>query len=184
MQNIRHTPRSRELQKGLLHVYTGNGKGKTTAALGLCMRAAGRGWNTLVVQFMKGMEYGELHAFEAVPQVCIEQYGRTGFVDKCHPDAEDPDRATRALGRARSALASGEFDMVVLDEVNVAIDFGLIALDEVLEALNRRARNTEAVCTGRYAPAALLEIADLVTEMKEIKHPYMQNIPGRRGVEF
>jgi cob(I)alamin adenosyltransferase len=172
------------MEKRLLHVYTGNGKGKTTAALGLCMRAAGRGWKALVVQFMKGMDYGELHAFASVPNVAIEQFGRTGFVDKCRPDPEDPARAARALDRARQALASGDFDLVVLDEVNVAIEFGLLQTGDVLDALKNRAPGTEAVCTGRYAPAALMDMADLVTDMREIKHPYMKDIPAREGIEF
>lgn len=172
------------MENRLLHVYTGNGKGKTTAALGLCMRAAGRGWKVLVVQFMKGMDYGELHAFESVPGVAIEQYGRSGFVDRCDPDPEDPGRAARALDRARDALACGDYDLVVLDEVNVAIDFGLLNCDAVLDALKNRSPRTEAVCTGRYAPDALVDLADLVTEMREIRHPYRDDIPARRGIEF
>lgn len=168
----------------LLQVYTGNGKGKTTAALGLCMRAAGRGMKALVVQFMKGMEYGELFSFERIPEVTIEQYGRNGFVDKCKPSHEDRELAARALERARGAVSSGEFDLVVLDELNVAIYFKLIALDDALEVLRGRNARTEVVCTGRYAPEAFLEMADLVTEMKEIRHPHSKNIPSRKGIEF
>jgi len=172
------------MEKRLLHIYTGNGKGKTTAALGLCMRAAGRGWSALVVQFMKGMDYGELNSFASVPGVAIEQYGREGFVDKCHPDSGDPGRAARALERARGALASGEYDLVVLDEVNVAIEFKLLRPVDVVAALQERHPRTEAVCTGRYAPDEILAIADLVTEMREIKHPYAQGIAAREGIEF
>jgi len=172
------------MEKRFLHVYTGSGKGKTTAALGLCMRAAGRGWNVLVVQFMKGMDYGELHAFEAVPRVAIEQYGRSGFVDRCNPDPEDPQRAARALNRAAEALASGQYDLVVLDEVNVAVNFGLIDCDAVIRALQARSPRTEAVCTGRFAPDALVAIADLVTDMREVRHPFARNVPAREGVEF
>jgi cob(I)alamin adenosyltransferase len=173
-----------ETKQRLLQVYTGNGKGKTTAALGLCMRAAGRGWRCLVIQFMKGLEYGELFSFENVPLVTIEQYGAKGFVDKCGPSPEDKSLAATAMKRATEAFASAEFDMVVLDEVNVAIDFGLVKLDDVIELLSSKPEGVEVVCTGRYAPQQIIDMADLVTEMTEVRHPFRNNIPARKGIEF
>ena len=170
--------------KRLLQVYTGNGKGKTTAALGLSMRAAGRGWKVLIIQFMKGMEYGELFSFGPLENVAIEQYGSKGFVDKCAPSPEDKGLAARALDRARETVRSGDYDMIILDEINVTVDFGLVELADVLELLESRPDTTEVVCTGRYAPQEIMDMADLVTEMKEIKHPYANDIPARKGVEF
>lgn len=172
------------MKKGLLQVYTGDGKGKTTASLGLALRASGHGWKVLMIQFMKGRVYGELPAVEALPNITIEQYGRDEFVDKRNPEAVDVEFAEKGFERAKDALSSGEYDIVILDEINVAVDFKLVSIQEVIDVIKGRAAGVEVVCTGRYAPAELIEIADLVTEMKEIKHPYNNNIPGRLGIEF
>jgi cob(I)alamin adenosyltransferase len=172
------------MRKGLVQVYTGDGKGKTTAALGLSLRAAGHGWKVLVIQFMKGRLYGELNSVKNIPGFSIEQYGRDEFVDKKNPAPVDVELALKGFARAEEALRSGEYDMVVLDEINVALDFKLIEIEKVLKLISERATNTEVICTGRYATQSLVDIADLVTEMREIRHPYQKNIPMRMGIEF
>jgi len=172
------------MKKGLLQVYTGNGKGKTTASLGLALRASGHGWKVIMVQFMKGRAYGELKAVPNLPEFTIEQYGRDEFVDKKNPDPIDIELARKGFDRAKEVLLSGGYDIVILDEINVALDFNLVGLEETLELINNRAQRTEVICTGRYAPQALLDIADLITEMREIRHPYQGGIPGRIGIEF
>ena len=174
-------------RRGLLHVYTGDGKGKTTAALGLALRALGHGWKVYVLQFLKGnIEYGELQAARHLaPDFVIEQGGRETFVDPKNPDPVDRDLARRALGRAREVLAGGEYDLVVLDEIFVAQRFGLVSVEEVLDLLRARAEHVEVVLTGRWAHERFIEVADLVTEMRLVKHYYDdQGIEAREGVEF
>lgn len=173
------------MEKGLIQVYTGNGKGKTTAALGLAMRAAGHGLKVHIVQFMKGWpNYGELASVEKLPNVTIRQFGRPEFVDKKHPHPEDIHQAKEALKHAREAMLSGEYDILVLDEVNVALDFGLIELSDLLSLLKQKPEGVELVLTGRNAHPALIKRADLVTEMLDIKHPYHKGIKGRKGIEY
>lgn len=170
---------------GLVHLYTGDGKGKTTAALGLALRAAGHGLRVLVVQFLKGgrAPFGEVEALKPLPNVEVVQFGPGGFVGRDF-SFEDGREATRAgLDFAHRALSSGEFDLVVLDEVAVAVRKGLLSEAEVLDLLRRRAPRTEVVLTGRYAGRALREAADLVTEMKAVKHPFEQGVRWRWGVE-
>ncbi|MFH0815468.1 MAG: cob(I)yrinic acid a,c-diamide adenosyltransferase [Methanobacteriota archaeon] len=170
---------------GYLHVYTGDGKGKTTAALGLGMRAAGHGLKVLMVQFMKGrINYGELESAKRIPGFEIRQFGRAEFVDRKNPAQVDVDLAREGLEFAKSALAGGSADMLILDELNTAIDWGLVSLSEVVDMLCARRDDVEVVVTGRYAAKEIIEMADLVTEMREIKHPYKKGILGREGVEF
>lgn len=172
-------------RKGLVHVYTGDGKGKTTAALGLALRAAGHGMRTYIAQFLKGQDYGELHALERLsPWVVIEQFGRPGFVHVKGVTPEDRAMAVRGLTCAREAMGSGAYDLVILDEINVALYFGLIELEEVLALLEDRPEHVELVLTGRGAPEELLERADYVTEMREVRHPYQRGILARKGIEF
>jgi len=173
-------------KRGMIHVYTGNGKGKTTAALGLAMRATGHGRKAIMIQFMKGdIEYGEIKAAVNLPDFTIEQFGRPSMVDKKNPAAVDVEWARKALQRAKDVIESGEYDIVILDEVNVAVDFNLIPLGAVLDIIEKRAPKTEIVLTGRYAKPELMKIADLVTEMLEIKHYYAyQNIEAREGIEY
>jgi len=170
---------------GLIQVYTGDGKGKTTAALGLALRAAGHGLRSYVGQFMKGQSYGELEAARLLgPYLTIEQYGRPTFVHVRRAAPEDVRMAHEGLEKARAAMSSGQYDIVVLDEVCVALYFELLTLDEVLDFLAEKPEGVELVLTGRQAPPEILERADLVTETREVKHPYAQGIQARKGIEY
>ncbi len=170
---------------GLVQVYTGDGKGKTTAALGLALRAAGHGLRTYIGQFMKGQPYGELEGARLLePYLTIEQYGLPTFVHVRQATPEDVRMAHEGLEKARAAMRSGRYAIVVLDEVCVALHFELLTLEEVLAFLEERPEGVELVLTGRRAPEALLSRADLVTEMREVKHPYARGVPARRGIEF
>ncbi|MCX6651463.1 MAG: cob(I)yrinic acid a,c-diamide adenosyltransferase [Methanomassiliicoccales archaeon] len=167
---------------GLVHVYTGDGKGKTTAALGLCLRAIGHGRTALVVQFMKTAgTYGE--NFLSLPGLTVIPSGRDCLVFSKEVTQEDRDKAVEGLSLARAAMVDGRHDVVVLDEVNVAIKFGLLDADAVAEAVRARASNVEVVLTGRCAPAELLDLADYVTEMRSLRHPYERGVLSRKGVD-
>lgn len=170
---------------GLVQVYTGDGKGKTTAALGLALRAAGHGLRTYVGQFMKGQEYGELEAIKRLsPLITIEQFGQQGFVHVEQATAQDEALAHSGLERVRQALHSGEYDIVIMDEINVALFFGLLTVDEVLAVVGGRPPDVELVLTGRRVPEGIIAHADLVTEMREVKHPFQRGIKARRGIEY
>ena len=170
----------------MIHVYTGEGKGKTTAALGLCFRAAGHGFHSIVFFFMKGyINYGELGASEKMDGLIeVVQCGRASFVDKENPDPVDVRMAREGFERARSAVLSGDYDIVVLDELNVALDYRLIALEDVVGLLDEIPEGVEVVVTGRNAPSEIVERADLVTEMREIKHYYKRGVASRKGIEY
>lgn len=173
------------LKRGLVQVYTGDGKGKTTAALGLAMRAAGHGLRVYIIQFMKGWpNYGELKTVGGHPQITLRQFGRSEFVDPKKPEPADVEMAQEALREARQVLTSGSYDLVILDEVNVALKYGLIELKEVLALIEEKPQDIELILTGRYAPPEVIERADLVTEMREVKHPYRIGIKGREGIEW
>ncbi len=174
-----------KLEQGLIQVYTGNGKGKTTAALGLALRAVGRELKVCMIQFMKGGgPYGEhLAAPRLAPLLTIIQTGREGWVDRDNPDPEDTRLARGALELAGKALAGGEYDLVILDEVNGAVAFGLLTVDDVLTLMERKPANVELVLTGRNADERIIAAADLVTEMREIKHYYRKGITSRVGIE-
>ena len=171
--------------KGYIQVYTGNGKGKTTAALGLALRAAGYKHNVYIGQFLKGQEYGELlSAKKLSPYVTIEQFGRKGFIHVTKdPDEEDIKRAKRGLKKCLEAMLSRKYRIIILDEINVAVDLNLIAEEEVHEFLDKRPEDVEIILTGRYAPPSFLKRADLVTEMKEKKHYYKKGVKAREGIE-
>ncbi|MGC8787097.1 MAG: cob(I)yrinic acid a,c-diamide adenosyltransferase [Anaerolineae bacterium] len=173
------------LERGLIQVYTGDGKGKTTAALGLALRAAGHGLRVYIVQFMKGWpHYGELLALAAQPNITLVQFGRPSFVNREHPDPEDVRLAQEAYQRSLDLLTNGQYDVVILDEINVALDYGLISLEQVLALLDAKPPHVELVLTGRNAHPRVIERADLVTEMREVKHPYRLGIEGREGIEY
>ncbi|MGB3399370.1 MAG: cob(I)yrinic acid a,c-diamide adenosyltransferase [Candidatus Deferrimicrobiaceae bacterium] len=171
--------------KGYIQVYTGNGKGKTTASLGLAVRAAGHGLRTVIIQFMKGwIDYGELKGVAMLsPFVEIHQAGRDTFVERKNPDPEDVRLAREGWELAKAVVLGRKADIVVLDEINCAVDFGLLPLVEVLDLLHRKPGGMEIVLTGRGAPEEIVAIADLVTEMREIKHYYGKGIDARVGIE-
>ena len=173
------------LGKGYVQVYTGNGKGKTTAALGLALRAAGRGLKTYIGQFMKGQHYGELEAVKKVqPFITIEQYGKDTFIHVQDPPLEEDVRmAQDGLARARRAMCSGEYGIVVFDEIITSHWFHLVSLTEMLEVIRSRPEGVEVVFTGRYAPPELIAAADLVTEMRELKHYSTEGVTARDGIE-
>ncbi len=172
-------------EKGLLIVFTGHGKGKTTAALGMAMRAAGHGMRSLILQFIKGTwAYGELKAFEKIEEIEIKPLG-SGFTWKKEGLDEDRRLAEAGWKEAVSEISRGYYDIVVLDELNVVLSYGLLPMGNVLEALKNRPAGPHIVVTGRNAPYELIEIADLVTEMKEIKHPFHdRGLKACKGIEF
>jgi cob(I)alamin adenosyltransferase len=170
-------------QRGCVQVYTGDGKGKTTAALGLALRAAGAGLHVFIAQFIKGVHSSELDALERYSDlITIRQYGCGRFIHG-EPEPEDIEAAEKGLTEARAALASGDYDVVILDEANVAVHFGLFGAADLLALLDARPERVELVITGRKALAELIKRADLVTEMREVKHYYAQGITARRGIE-
>ncbi len=173
------------LEKGYAQVYTGNCKGKTTAALGLAFRAMGSGLKTYIGQFMKGQQYGELESARMVkPYITIEQYGRKDLVHvKYPPLQQDVDMAADGLSRARKAMLTGDYDIVVFDEILTAHGFHLVSLDSILDLVRTRPDNVEIVLTGRHAPQEVIDAVDLVTEMVEIKHYYARGIIARKGIE-
>ncbi|MFW6056360.1 MAG: cob(I)yrinic acid a,c-diamide adenosyltransferase [Chloroflexota bacterium] len=178
--------KSARLEKGYAQVYTGNCKGKTTAALGLAFRAMGNGMKTYIGQFMKGQQYGELESARMVaPYITIEQYGKPELVHVVDPPLqEDIDMAQEGLRKARAAMMSGHYDIIVFDEILTAHCFHLISLEDMLELLKARPDCVEIVFTGRYAPQEVIDAVDLVTEMAEVKHYYSQGVCARRGIEL
>jgi len=174
-----------KLEKGLIQVYTGNGKGKTSAAFGLALRATGRGLKVYIIQFIKGgFDYGELYVADKLPNLTLKAFGRGKFVTEKPPRREDVDSANEALTLAEEKVKSGEYDVVILDEINVALSLKLIDIGRVMEMLKTKPNHVELVLTGRSAPDTLVRVADLVTEMKEIKHPYNEGFSARKVIEY
>lgn len=172
------------LGKGYVQVYTGNGKGKTTAAMGLAFRSMGAGLRTYFGQFMKGQKYSELEAARmSAPYITVEQYGEPGFVHIKGVTESALQKVRGGLKRAREVISSGEYDIVVLDEICTAHYFGLVSTEEILDIIKGKPENLELILTGRYAPPELIEAADLVTEMVEVKHYFQQGVPERTGIE-
>jgi cob(I)alamin adenosyltransferase len=170
---------------GYVQVYTGNGKGKTTAALGLAFRAAGHGFKTYVAQFLKGQPTGEIEAAARLaPLIRIEQFGREGFITvKDGPGDEDVSRAKAGLAKALEAMLSGEFKIIVLDEINTAVHFKILSENDVLSFVDKRPTDVELILTGRYAPASFIARADLVTDMTAVKHYFDRGVKAREGIE-
>ncbi|MEW8973734.1 MAG: cob(I)yrinic acid a,c-diamide adenosyltransferase [Tissierellaceae bacterium] len=170
------------MNKGYIHVYTGNGKGKTTAALGLSIRAVCAGKKVFFGQFIKGMEYSELKCVDFVPNLTIEQFGRDCFI--YHDPTEDDVRCAReGIKKLGVILKEGNYDVVVLDELNIALYYKLFSVEEAMKVIENRASHVEVIITGRYAPDEIIDMADLVTEMKEIKHYYTKGVEAREGIE-
>ena len=176
--------RGNELKNGLIHVYTGSGKGKTTAAIGLGLRAVGNNLKVHMVQFMKGRRYSEIDGIEHLPLFSVSQHGRDEFVSKENPEKIDIDMALEGFSYAKKLIGEKNFDVIILDEINVAVDFNLIPLNEVLSLMQDKPDSLELILTGRYAHPSIIKQADLVTEMLEIKHPYQKGIESRKGIDF
>ena len=170
------------MEKGYIQVYTGNGKGKTTAALGITLRCLCAGNKVYFGQFMKGQDYSELKAVSYFERLTMKQFGTPSFING-KPSQEDIDQAKAGFQTMKEVLLSGIYDMVVFDEINTALYFGLLDVEEVLALLDRKPEKTEVILTGRYAPQEIIDRADLVTEMKEIKHYYNAGVPARVGIE-
>jgi cob(I)alamin adenosyltransferase len=174
-----------KLEKGLVQVYTGNGKGKTSAAFGLALRAIGRGLKVYIIQFIKGgFDYGELYMIDKLPNLTLKAFGRGKFVTEKPPGKEDVKFAEDALNLAKKVVGSGEYDIVILDEINVALNLKLIKTEDVVELMKSKPKHVELVLTGRCAPNEIIEVADLVTEMREVKHPYSKGFQARKGIEY
>jgi cob(I)alamin adenosyltransferase len=175
-------------ERGLVIVYTGKGKGKTTAALGIVLRAVGHGMKVAMIQFIKGeWYYGELTSSKRLEpefELIAAGKGFVGIVDDDHPREDHQIAARAALDIAREKLASGVYDVVILDEINYAVKLGLISENDVMEIVRLKPQKTTLVLTGNYAPEPLVAVADLVTEMKEVKHPYQQGIKAKKGIDF
>lgn len=169
---------------GQFQVYTGNGKGKTTASMGLILRAVGAGLSVYFGQFIKDMEYSEIKILKKLPGVTIEQYGTgSGCLIDRNPDKDDIDCAQNGLKKANEALISGKYDLIIMDEINVAYGLNLLSIEDLTDTAKKRPKNVELVFTGRYAPKEIIALADLVTEMKEVKHYYQNGLLARTGIE-
>jgi len=172
------------LKKGFIHVYTGDGKGKTTASIGLGIRAVGAGLKVLMIQFMKGRRYSELDALSKVTNFTVVQFGRDEFVSKEKPEKVDVDLAQKGLAYAKEMIQKNTYDLIILDEINVALDYHLITLQDVISLLNDKPEALELVLTGRYASPDIMKYADVVSEILEIKHPYQKGVLSRKGIDW
>lgn len=170
------------MEKGYIHIYTGNGKGKTTAAFGLAVRALLSGKNVFIGQFVKDMKYNETKLDEHFDNIVIKQLGNGCFINR-EAGSDDINSAIEGLKECRNVLSSGKYDLVILDEITIALYFKLFRANEVIDILKSKSYNTEVVLTGRYAPKELIDIADLVTEMVEVKHYYTQGVLSRDGID-
>src|SRR6056297_412882 len=170
------------MEKGMLQVYTGDGKGKTTAAIGLAVRAAGAGLKVFIGQFVKSMEYNEIKILKNIDNIDVEQYGLNCFIEK-EPEQKDIKAAQEGLKEIREILTSDKYDVVILDEANIAVYFDLFSVDELINVIDSRNEGIEVIVTGRKAKEKLMDKADLVTDMQEIKHYYEKGVQARDGIE-
>ena len=169
----------------LIHVYSGNGKGKTTAALGLALRATGHAWRVRMICFMKGdPNYGEVINAKNIPNFTLIQSGLPTFVKKGNPSAEDLRLAGEGFDMAMQALEENDLDMLILDEINVAVDYGLLSLENIISLIEKKPAHLELVLTGRNAHPEIVKRADLVSEVLEIKHPFLQGVESREGIDY
>ena len=176
---------SQSFGKGLVQIFTGDGKGKTTAALGTVIRALGHGRRVFIVVFMKGdYPYGEWDVLSKLTNIGVAKFGAEAFIDPANIKPEEKEQAKQALMAAREAILSGNYDLVVLDEVNIAVAWKLVGLDEVTKLIRDKPENVELILTGRYADEELVKMANLVTEMRNIKHPYDEGTMARKGIEY
>lgn len=177
--------KSPERGPGLVHVYTGSGKGKTTASLGLALRACGHGWRVMMICFMKGdPNYGEVRISADIPGFTLIQTGLPTFVKKGEPSPEDLRLAQEGFLRTKEAMEDETLDMLILDEINVAVDYGLLLLEDVIRLIETKPEHLELILTGRYAHPKIVKLAHLVSEVLEIKHPYQQGLSSREGIDF
>jgi cob(I)alamin adenosyltransferase len=167
----------------MIQVYTGNGKGKTTAAIGLALRAAGAGKSVYIAQFAKGRCYNELKALNKISNIKVEQFGRRCFIKKL-PAEIDCQLALEGLRRAREIISQRKYQMIILDEINIAIKFKLIPLNDLFKLVKQAPKGIELVLTGRYAHPRIIKLADLVSDIKEVKHYYSKGVKARRGIEY
>jgi cob(I)alamin adenosyltransferase len=171
--------------KGLILVYTGNGKGKTSAAMGAALRALGHGKRVHIVYFIKGTRpFGEQVALSKLPNISFSRFGLSKFVDPDNVTPEDKEEAVKSLLAARHAISSGKYNLVILDEVNIAAAWKLLEIDVIMDLIDSKPANVDLIFTGRYADQKLIEKADLVTEMKEIKHPFSSGVKARKGIDY
>ena len=176
---------SEPLRRGLVQIFTGDGKGKTSAAIGAVIRALGHGLRVYIAFFMKGdYPYGERNILSQLPNVTMESFGTRGFVDPTNIKPEEKGQAKQGLAAARRAMLSGSYDLVVLDEVNLAVAWNLLELDEVVRLIEEKPEGVELILTGRRADSRLVKLADLVTEMLKIKHHYDKGVVAREGIEY
>ena len=172
-------------RKGIVQVYTGDGKGKTTAAFGQALRAIGQGYRVCIIQFMKGRKYGECLAAERhLPNLTVHLAGLDSFVMRENPAPLDIELARQGLATAREAIASGAYDMVILDEINVAADFRLIPLADITDLIRDKPASVDLILTGRYAAPEIIALADTVSEIREVRHHYAAGVKERAGIEY
>ncbi|HEU13109.1 MAG: cob(I)yrinic acid a,c-diamide adenosyltransferase [Thermoplasmata archaeon] len=188
------------LKSGLVQVYTGNGKGKTTAAIGLAVRAAGNNLNVYIMHFMKSRRYGETKILKGIKNIKERYLGKPYFISKDpsianklkgvvvfepgNPPRDYVELVRKGIKEVKGIIKSGKYDVVILDEIITALYFELVSMEDMKSILLERPKNVEIVLTGRYAPKELIDMADLVTEMVEVKHPYQRGIEARKGIEY
>jgi cob(I)alamin adenosyltransferase len=168
--------------RGLVQIYTGDGKGKTTAALGLALRATGAGKKVYIGQFLKGKTCSEHRVLKKFKTIKVEQYGRSGFIKRT-PQKKDIKLAKAGLNKIKKIFKAKTYDLVILDEINLALHFNLLDLGEVVQLIKTKPKTVELVLTGRYVHPRLIELADLVTVMKEVKHYFKKGVKARLGIE-